>query len=305
MILMLSIFISHFPIFCFFFLMIRRPPRSTLFPYTTLFRSRGRHPRRNSYRRCLATRGCPSHGGQGDCERTRACQQVEPFHPLLLPSAGSPFDPLPEGYGEAGTTDCEPAGDRLALACGGAAALAACGLLLRSRSALARGGTGRARVRLPAAPARGTGRVRDPRGALLRHPLLLELLVLLLVLDAGSLAGHRGAPFVVGSRAFPLLGATKHAALRATLSPVDPQDSWESAGWEAAWAQQEELDREQVLQLARRLAEQRERQRTEDLVQIEELKRALRERAADVARRELEVERRTRELEAEPAPRRS
>src|SRR6266436_5963385 len=27
-------------IFSFFFLMIRRPPRSTLFPYTTLFRSR-------------------------------------------------------------------------------------------------------------------------------------------------------------------------------------------------------------------------------------------------------------------------
>src|SRR6266568_3669769 len=27
-------------IFFFFFLMIRRPPRSTLFPYTTLFRSR-------------------------------------------------------------------------------------------------------------------------------------------------------------------------------------------------------------------------------------------------------------------------
>src|SRR6266513_2327016 len=29
----------------FFFLMIRRPPRSTLFPYTTLFRSRGRRHR--------------------------------------------------------------------------------------------------------------------------------------------------------------------------------------------------------------------------------------------------------------------
>src|SRR5688572_32170910 len=28
-----------------FFLMIRRPPRSTLFPYTTLFRSRGRDRR--------------------------------------------------------------------------------------------------------------------------------------------------------------------------------------------------------------------------------------------------------------------
>src|SRR3712207_7705485 len=28
----------------FFFLMIRRPPRSTLFPYTTLFRSKGSAP---------------------------------------------------------------------------------------------------------------------------------------------------------------------------------------------------------------------------------------------------------------------
>src|SRR5687767_15340051 len=32
-----------------FFFMLRRPPRSTLFPYTTLFRSVGqRHPRRRS-----------------------------------------------------------------------------------------------------------------------------------------------------------------------------------------------------------------------------------------------------------------
>src|SRR3989442_1665885 len=30
--------------FTFFFLMIRRPPRSTLFPYTTLFRSDGTYP---------------------------------------------------------------------------------------------------------------------------------------------------------------------------------------------------------------------------------------------------------------------
>src|SRR5258708_13271582 len=37
----------------FFFLMIRRPPRSTLFPYTTLFRSRAAPTRR----RCLRTRG--------------------------------------------------------------------------------------------------------------------------------------------------------------------------------------------------------------------------------------------------------
>src|SRR2546430_15494745 len=33
-------------IFLFFFLMIRRPPRSTLFPYTTLFRSQSRYRRR-------------------------------------------------------------------------------------------------------------------------------------------------------------------------------------------------------------------------------------------------------------------
>src|SRR5215471_20965556 len=35
----------------FFFLMIRRPPRSTLFPYTTLFRSRTRGAPRTSGRR--------------------------------------------------------------------------------------------------------------------------------------------------------------------------------------------------------------------------------------------------------------
>src|SRR3712207_8352872 len=36
-------------VFVYFFLMIRRPPRSTLFPYTTLFRSRS--TRRSSHSR--------------------------------------------------------------------------------------------------------------------------------------------------------------------------------------------------------------------------------------------------------------
>src|SRR5260370_32388928 len=36
-------FFSHLLLHSFFFLMIRRPPRSTLFPYTTLFRSIGVH----------------------------------------------------------------------------------------------------------------------------------------------------------------------------------------------------------------------------------------------------------------------
>src|SRR6266581_5605028 len=31
---------DRYGVYCVFFLMIRRPPRSTLFPYTTLFRSR-------------------------------------------------------------------------------------------------------------------------------------------------------------------------------------------------------------------------------------------------------------------------
>src|SRR5262249_3690443 len=82
---------------------------------------------------------------------------------------------------------------------------------------------------------------------------------------------------------------------------MEPQEvSWENAGWQHGGP-----SREEVLQLARRLAAQRERQRSDDLVELDDLKRALRERAADVARRELEVERRTRELDEQEAPRRT
>src|SRR3712207_7049040 len=42
--------------------MIRRPPRSTLFPYTTLFRSAG--VRSCSATPCLVVRQSPAHGGQ-------------------------------------------------------------------------------------------------------------------------------------------------------------------------------------------------------------------------------------------------
>src|SRR3990167_6951039 len=41
-------------VFPFFFLMIRRPPRSTLFPYTTLFRSCGNFPILNIVKMALA-----------------------------------------------------------------------------------------------------------------------------------------------------------------------------------------------------------------------------------------------------------
>src|SRR6266496_6675977 len=47
----------------FFFLMIRRPPRSTLFPYTTLFRSP--LPRRQPLRRDLGARSCQDRAGPG------------------------------------------------------------------------------------------------------------------------------------------------------------------------------------------------------------------------------------------------
>src|SRR3712207_8252931 len=39
-------------VYFFFFLMIRRPPRSTLFPYTTLFRSAGARSDRSAVRAC-------------------------------------------------------------------------------------------------------------------------------------------------------------------------------------------------------------------------------------------------------------
>src|SRR5216684_8521016 len=49
--MLLYVFFHLWISFIFFFLMIRRPPRSTLFPYTTLFRSGPLQPRR-------ARRGC-------------------------------------------------------------------------------------------------------------------------------------------------------------------------------------------------------------------------------------------------------
>src|SRR3712207_7351001 len=57
----------------FFFLMIRRPPRSTLFPYTTLFRSlpllgRPSRPDRQGHRRCDAAGGA---GGSRRCAAAR------------------------------------------------------------------------------------------------------------------------------------------------------------------------------------------------------------------------------------------
>src|SRR3712207_8720659 len=50
----------------FFFLMIRRPPRSTLFPYTTLFRSPAGRVRRLVGRRDEGALRAAQHSGQED-----------------------------------------------------------------------------------------------------------------------------------------------------------------------------------------------------------------------------------------------
>src|SRR5438093_8969695 len=61
---------SPLSLFCLFFLMIPPPPRSTLFPYTTLFRSivrKGRRVRRLERRRSATT--CPRYRNYCTCAR--------------------------------------------------------------------------------------------------------------------------------------------------------------------------------------------------------------------------------------------
>src|SRR2546430_13564295 len=61
--------------FVFFFLMIRRPPRSTLFPYTTLFRSA------RLQRAGAATLDVPLRGGAAaDAERDRKSTRLNSSH---------------------------------------------------------------------------------------------------------------------------------------------------------------------------------------------------------------------------------
>src|SRR5450432_4519388 len=65
-----SYFGLGFALFCFFFLMIRRPPRSTLFPYTTLFRS----PSHRVDRTCHVRAAIPGEGRHRSEEHTSELQ---------------------------------------------------------------------------------------------------------------------------------------------------------------------------------------------------------------------------------------
>src|SRR5258705_10331769 len=69
----------------FFFLMIRRPPRSTLFPYTTLFRSLLAEPRRASPGVRAGLARLP--GARVDRERSEKRQRVNPGVSLHARSA--------------------------------------------------------------------------------------------------------------------------------------------------------------------------------------------------------------------------
>src|SRR3989442_8036246 len=79
--------------------MIRRPPRSTLFPYTTLFRSAGERGRRGAEKRLRAGRGAgrrpghrgarPREAGGGDVPRAvhRRCGDPAPHVPRVARAA--------------------------------------------------------------------------------------------------------------------------------------------------------------------------------------------------------------------------
>src|SRR6266511_956744 len=125
----------HIHYIWFFFLMIRRPPRSTLFPYTTLFRSRPGRPRRpdRDERHHELTRPLggvhhregpapvseqPALRAQPDAlpRRRRAGTQAPP-HPPVEPRRGPPNLPrlaiplsLREGEGQ-GEGGCVATGD--------------------------------------------------------------------------------------------------------------------------------------------------------------------------------------------------
>src|SRR5256885_8389020 len=63
--------------------MIRRPPRSTLFPYTTLFRSRFRDPRDALEQNVAASRSCAALRRRERNRREKAGEQ--PPNQLVLP----------------------------------------------------------------------------------------------------------------------------------------------------------------------------------------------------------------------------
>src|SRR2546426_12680148 len=86
-------------VFFFFFLMIRRPPRSTLFPYTTLFRSSTRCRCRDSRTwDPLRSRACIRRSPRRSVARTstpsrETCAPLPSAAPRAKPGTGAPLPP--------------------------------------------------------------------------------------------------------------------------------------------------------------------------------------------------------------------
>src|SRR2546430_10097663 len=109
----------HYGVYLFFFLMIRRPPRSTLFPYTTLFRSRYGGDRGARRQRSETARRRCGGGGAG----LRASGSSPAPSPVLrsrtrartasaAPARGSAYARAPRSYGTRRTARGERPGSR-------------------------------------------------------------------------------------------------------------------------------------------------------------------------------------------------
>src|SRR5258707_15680252 len=96
-------------VFLFFFLMIRRPPRSTLFPYTTLFRS-------GNFRVAFGDRGCGRVRAAAGLAGRKRTDWAGTFHMrnvrrLFLPgqaACGCGWRRFGDGRGELPFALCEP-----------------------------------------------------------------------------------------------------------------------------------------------------------------------------------------------------
>src|SRR3712207_7274217 len=80
--------------------MIRRPPRSTLFPYTTLFRSAGARARRTAAARC-PNRDAAAGGGAARSDRRRSAFRDRPGDS----AAGDPAGTAPDRRSEGSTAE--------------------------------------------------------------------------------------------------------------------------------------------------------------------------------------------------------
>src|SRR5256884_9938454 len=87
----------------FFFLMIRRPPRSTLFPYTTLFRSRDIDSDGSPYR-LLRYEQCLERSEETTSFGTREARMALAAHRASHWCTSRNSRRLPEGGGDRGTT---------------------------------------------------------------------------------------------------------------------------------------------------------------------------------------------------------